>query len=252
MTLITNEIHMLDGFRNTALIFAADRRLSGMDGSYHGTAQKLFQIPYFRGGISFFGLAEFTKSRKSCSMSEFLRVFVSHNVSASSLEEFCQRLKSELEGFIPETLLAHQVSGFHVCGYGVNGLPEFWFLSNILAMDDFRYTLLASRYNAPSSDFLARDAPANGWNGKDLGSIKNYVQCYRNGDYRMHAVAWERLDQILADMSRFSDMKAMKNEHDYTAFVTFKMKIIADFYKKFSKTPTIGTPIDVFVNLSSI
>lgn len=57
MTLITNEIHMLDGFKRTVLVFAADRRLTNLDGSYGSTQQKLFQIPYLEGGISYFGLA---------------------------------------------------------------------------------------------------------------------------------------------------------------------------------------------------
>src|SRR5437899_6220121 len=92
------------------------------------------------------------------------------------------------------TLLERYASGFHVCGYGTTGIPEFWFISNILEMDDFVYTRMALRYSPPSPDFLDRDAKALGWNGHDSGSIKNGVQFYRNGDYRLHAAAWHRLD----------------------------------------------------------
>src|SRR6266487_504292 len=70
-------------------------------------------------------------------------------------------------------VLERYASGFHVCGYGTTGIPEFWFISNILEMDDFVYTRMAPRYSPPSPEFLDRDAKALGWNGHDSGSIKN-------------------------------------------------------------------------------
>jgi hypothetical protein len=45
MTLITNEIHMLDGFKRTVLVYAADRRITKPDGAYLSTQRKLFEIP---------------------------------------------------------------------------------------------------------------------------------------------------------------------------------------------------------------
>ena len=54
MTLITNEIHMLDGFKKTILVFAADRRISKLDGSFDSNRKKLFEIPYLNAGISYF------------------------------------------------------------------------------------------------------------------------------------------------------------------------------------------------------
>src|SRR5438552_14112058 len=101
-------------------------------------------------------------------------------------------------------VLERYASGFHVCGYGTTGIPEFWFISNILEMDDFVYTRMALRYSPPSPDFLDRDAKALGWNGHDSGSIKNGVQFYRNGDYRLHAAAWHRLDAVFQEVVNFS------------------------------------------------
>ena len=57
MTLITNEIHVLDGFKKTILVFVADQRITMPDGTYR-KGRKLFKIPYLEGGVSYFGLAE--------------------------------------------------------------------------------------------------------------------------------------------------------------------------------------------------
>ncbi len=64
MTLITNEIHMLDGFKKTLLIFAADRRLTNPDGSYAGSKRKLFPIPYLEAGIRLWAGGSLSKTRK--------------------------------------------------------------------------------------------------------------------------------------------------------------------------------------------
>lgn len=65
MTPITNEMHALDGFRKTILVFAADRRVSRPGGSFDSLRRKLFEVPYFDGGVSYFGLAEvFPKGRR--------------------------------------------------------------------------------------------------------------------------------------------------------------------------------------------
>src|SRR5206468_10960061 len=87
MTLITNEIHMLDGFKKTLLIFAADRRLTNPDGSYAGSKRKLFPIPYLEAGISYFGLAEVFPKRGRGYLSDWLKDFIIKQSLLKSLRE---------------------------------------------------------------------------------------------------------------------------------------------------------------------
>src|SRR6266849_6751712 len=111
MTLISNEIHMLDGFKRTLLIFAADRRLTYPDGSYAGTKQKLFRISYLNGGVSYFGLAEvYPKGKKQC-LSDWLREFVIRHSGTTSLKDFAFQLRDELHTVIPAGILKKNASG---------------------------------------------------------------------------------------------------------------------------------------------
>ena len=52
----------------------------------------------------------------------------------------------------------------------------------------------------PRGDFLDRDAKSLGWDGTNLTSIENKICIYRNGDFRAHVIAFERLDKVLIDL----------------------------------------------------
>jgi hypothetical protein len=243
MTLITNEIHMLNGFKKTLIVFAADRRLTYPDGRYAGTKQKLFRIPYLEGGVSYFGRAEVYPGGKKQWLSDWLRNFISEHATTESLKDFAFELREELHAVIPPSALEKSPSGFHICGYGSGHLPEFWFFSNIGGMERFRYTNLQARYAEPSPDFLGRDAKSLGWDGTNPLSIENKSYAYRNGDFRSHVVAFERLDQVLVEMLFFPDFKRPATPEDW---VRFKFEFVAYFYKKFAKKQIIGRPIDAF------
>src|SRR6266446_5343725 len=194
MTLITNEIHMLDGFKKTILVFAADRRVSKLDGSYDSLQKKLFPIPYLNGGISYFGLAEVFPQGRRQYLSEWLPAFIRKHSQAGGLREFSCTLRDELHKIVPASVLRKTASGFHIGGYNAQGIPEFWFLTNIGGMDQFQYKDLQPRYSEPSPDFLGRDAINLGWDGTNPASIASRIQIYRNGDFRAHVAAWEKLD----------------------------------------------------------
>jgi hypothetical protein len=243
MTLIANEIHMLDGFKRTLLVFAADRRLTYPDGSYAGTRQKLFRIPYLDGGVSYFGLAEVYPKNKKQYLSDWLPDFVNRHAATKSLRDFAFELRDELHSVIPAHILGKTASGFHICGYNSDGLPDFWFLRNIGGIEDFRYTNLQRRYMEPTPDFLGRDAKAMGWDGKNPASIGNQSYVYRNGDVRAHVFAFQQLDKVLADMLSFPDFKRPKKPEDG---VRFKFEFVAYLYKSFAKRAIIGRPIDAF------
>ena len=243
MTLITNEIHMLDGFRRTCLVFAADRRLTKLDGSFGGTRQKLFKIPYLEGGVSYFGLATVFPGGKPQYLSDWLRSFITKHSHLTSLEAFAFELRTKLHVVIPSSILSKHASGFHICGYNSQGLPEFWYLSNIGGMEGFQYTNVQAQYADPAPHFLGHDAKRLGWDGQSLQSIRSGQWIYRNGDLRAHVVAFERLDQVLIDMLSFPDFRKPKKPEDW---VRFKFEFVAYFYRKFARKQIIGTPIDAF------
>lgn len=245
MTLITNEIQVLNGFYETVLVFAADRRITKPDGSYE-TRQKLFEIPYLRGGISYFGLAILLRGGKKEYMSDWLRMFIMHHSGLRTLRDFAFELRDYLHVVIPADVLSRNPSGFHICGYNSQGFPEFWYLSNIGGMQDFAYTNLKPRYDDPREDFLNRDAKVLGWDGTNPGSVENKGWVYRNGDVRGHVVAFQSLDEVLLNMVTFPDFKKPHNAEDLANWVRFKLTFVARFYKEYGKKQIIGTPIDAF------
>ncbi len=246
MSLITNEIHMIDGFRKTLLVFAADRKLTRADGTHGGIKKKLFRIPYLEAGISYFGLAEVYPKGRAQLLSDWLPNFITRNSDITTIRALVFALRNELQVIIPKDTLAEHPSGFHVCGYNSAGIPEFWFLTNIGGMNEFEYTNLNSCYAEPSPDFLQRDAKNLGWDGTNLSFVQDKAQIYRNGDYRAHAYLWSSLDRFMNDMRRFSDFRRLQGAHEYEKWVKFKLEVVAYFYKKFADRKIIGRPIDVF------
>jgi hypothetical protein len=246
MTLITNEIHMLDGFNNTVMVFAADRRMTKLNGTFDSVRPKLFRIPYLKGGVSYFGLAEFLQRGRNFRLWEWLPAFITRNNTLTNLRDFAFTLREELNSVVPPSALSKNPSGFHIAGYNADGFPEFWYLTNIGSMNQFKYKDLQSCYGEPSSDFLNRDAIKLGWDGKDPGSVANKVMIYRNGDFRAHVAAWEKLDGMLSELMAFPDFRKLSKPKDFEAWVRFKMEVIAHFYKKFANLAVIGTPIDVW------
>src|SRR5713101_1322012 len=136
MTLITNEIYMLDGFRRTLLVFAADRRITFPDGT-HVARRKLFPIRYLDAGISYFGLAEVFPAGKKRYLADWLDNFIRNHSGIKTLKAFAFQLRDDLHTVAPPAVLSTNASGFHICGYNAQGLPEFWYLSNIGGMDAF-------------------------------------------------------------------------------------------------------------------
>lgn len=247
MTLILNEIHAIDGFKNTLMIAAADRRIT-KDGRYYATCQKIFKIDYLNGAISYFGIASCTTGGKQTLLSDWLPNFIRRNSDSNNLQVFVSRLKKEIERIIPKEKLNKYPSGFHICAYQKDGLPDFWFLSNIGPMNGFKYTCY-DHYNEPESQFLKKDAIKNfEWDGKNLKSVKSgVIQIYRNGDFRMHVAAWEKLDSIFKMVQNFPDFNSPKSPEEYRDYVKFKFEVIAYFYKKWAKKEIIARPIDVLV-----
>ena len=249
MTIVLNEIHIIDGLENTFMIAAADRRITWPNGKKQ-TWKKMFKIPYLYGAISFYGRADFFPQGKkdSISFSTWLPNFINRNSNTGTLENFSNCLRDELNRIIPSNQIGAMVSGFHICGYNAQGYPDFWSLSNYETMTDFEYVGIKNQYKTPANDFLSGDAKSFGWDGIDPFSINSgQVMIYRNGDVRAHAKVFDNLNDIYKYLSSFPDFKTISDFADYRDFIKFKLEIIAYIYKKLAKKPIIGTPIDIWL-----
>jgi hypothetical protein len=248
MTLILNEIHILDGLEKTMLVAAADRRIFKPDGTYDSTRRKLFPIPSLKGAISYFGLAYVYPKGKAQYLSDWLPSFIRSEAAAANIETFCRDLRTALHRVMRKDILKDNPSGFHICGYREDGLPEFWSLMNMGGLDGFRHVNFRSEYNDPSPDFLERDASGQfGWDGISPSSAKKGILTYRNGDFRGHVAAWDALDDTFSKLIQFPDFKRPSTSKDYGDYVKFKFEIIAYFYKRWARNQIIARPIDVIV-----
>lgn len=244
MTLLTNEIHVAGSLQQSTIIFAADRRITLL-GKFHSLGKKIFRIPYLSAGVGYFGLAEVFPKGKRQSMSSWLPQFIALNSGITSLGDFADALRFELDKVVPDPIKVSNPSGFHISGFNKTHMPEFWFVRNILNMNAHTYINFQNHYFI-SEDFLRRDARKFGYNGNSPNITQPFLWIYRNGDIRAHVVAWEKLDRIMSDFLALPDFKKLKSISDYEEFVKFKMTLIASVYKKYAKASTIGTPIDVF------
>jgi hypothetical protein len=252
MTLLLNEIHLVKGLTQTFLVAAADRRIT-VNGKYHSTRRKLFDIPYLQGAVSYYGLAYLCPGRQLVYLSSWLPDFIKVHYSVTTLEDFVRCLREELHRAIPPETLKINASGFHVCGYQADGLPDFWHLRNWGKLDGYRYSDLQPRYLPPTSDFLYRDAKSGfRWDGVNPGSASNGLQVYRNGDFRAHALASEYLDNMLCSFLRFSDFDRPVGVNGYAKYVKFKLEVLAYIYRKWAKQKIIDRPIDVITHANVV
>jgi hypothetical protein len=249
MTLVVNEIHLSDGLANTLIVAAADRRVLEPDGSYR-TRRKLFDIPYLNATISYFGLADVFPKGKREPLSTWLSSFINKESRTEDLGTFVNHLRDALHEALTRAQLRAYGSGFHICGYNHQRLPDFWSLSNIGRIQGFNYTDFKARYEPPSQDFLGRDARNFGWNGENHQSVQNRVFIYRNGDLRAHVLASEVLDSALSKLFAFPDFRAPRDASQYGDYLKSKFEFIAFLYRKWAKKKIIGTPIDVMVRTS--
>jgi hypothetical protein len=222
MTLLINEIHLVDGLKNTFQIAAADRRIT-RGNKIESPRRKLFPIPHLNSTVSYFGLAAFPKAGKEIYFSDWLPNFISKSHQYKNLEAFSNHLRDTLNMEIPFTYRKKYHSGFHLSGYREDGLPEFWHFSNISGMDGPYYKEPVEHYGKPTSDFLQRDAiNLFHWDESDPASAKNGGRVYRNGDIRTHAIVSEILDLAMNEIMKFEDFRRPKSIEDYADYVKFK------------------------------
>lgn len=253
MTLIINEIHLIDGLRKTAIVSAADRLIT-IGGKHDSHRRKVFKIPFLHATVSYFGLAGFThpKSRKNTYFSEWVPNEINKLADCSTLKDLAVAFRKALNETIPANGLKHNPSGFHFCGYNSAGLPELWYLSNIGTqnLQTGAYGQLLNQYGELSEDFLLRDARSKfRFDGLSLGSAMNGIQHYRNGDTRAHGIVWLHSEEIFTYLEQFPDFRkpTIENLVEYKKFVRFKFQFLSSIYEHWCKRKIIGKPIDIFI-----
>jgi len=250
VTLVLNEIHLIEGLKRTFLIAAADRRLTRPDGSRYGAHPKLFEIPYLNGAVSYFGLAEFRRAGKPVRLWDFLPAFVRSHATLPDLGAFSVALRDELERAIPKRTLKEHPLGFHLCGYGRTGLPDFWWLTNVRTIDDAgRITEWKDTFKAPGSHFLGRDAPGLfGWDGSDpLSARSGAFMLYRNGDIQVHVQAADLLNKMFDRLLDLPAVKRPRTAAEFKQYARYKFKFIVGLHKTWLKSSTVGEGPDLLM-----
>jgi hypothetical protein len=242
VTLLINEIHIRGNLKKCFILFAADSRIT-VNGEYHSTRKKIFEIPYLNSGIGYFGLGQINNR---VFLSDWISNFILHNSSVTTQEDLAKRLCDQLNINVDKDLLASNPSGIHVCGFNGNNYPELWFVRNIQDMEGNIYKNFSTEYFI-SEDFLGRDAKQFGFNGNDPKIFLNPTQYYINGDVRPFHSVWNRLDKFLHEMNSYDDFNISNSPADYQRVAKWKMEVISSFYKQFANKEIIGRPIDTFI-----
>jgi hypothetical protein len=231
MTLLTTEV--VPG-SDSRIVFAADRRISSIDGKPLGALQKIFEVPDRRAGIGYFGLATVRlRKTQSLPMQRWLTESLSRHSSASTLRDLASVICDELNRDVPTSDQSKYHSGLHLAGFTPAGVPEFWYIRNV----DNDGRSLFGEYRV-REDFQRRDVrrlSAGTW------------AIYRNGDIRGHVDAWKPLDEGFGRLLNASGFRFGSDAVSHARWVRFKLETIASFYERFCETSIIGRPVDAFV-----
>ena len=238
MTILANEIRIKRSITDVTLVQVADRRLS-INGKFHSNRRKVFEIPYLKASVGYFGLAQPTMREY---FSSWLPNVIRHNHSIKTVKEFSQCLMSELNNKVSKALLKSNASGFHICGLANDGIPEFYFVRNIEGMEGSFYKGLLDSY-LYSEDFRARDAINTAVNGVqgDLATLHDVIFWYVNGDLRSFWDFWLPATQFIDSFCQNQDFPTLKFDLERAKW---KLRVIAQLYDKYAKQKIVGGPID--------
>jgi hypothetical protein len=246
MTLITNEIRLINGFKESLIISTADRRLTydkpkSRKGK-HGNGQKLYFIPYLNATLSFWGNYALKDGQDYFA---WLPNFIRKNSGIGSLSEFSTKLRNDLNRDVRSNVLMQRPSGFHISGY-TGSTPDFFHFSNChwngthYIMDESDHL-----FRMPSSDYLGRDAL--GWNSTENSAPIVATTTYRNGDFKAHEASWDLLDDIFKNLSNVESFGGLKSLNNLGKVIQFKLKFIGALYSNFAYVKNIGGPFDIVI-----
>jgi hypothetical protein len=237
MTILANELRINQSIRNVTLIQVADRRIT-RGGKFDSNRRKVFEIPYLKASVGYFGLAQPT-SREY--FSSWLPNVIRHGHGIKTVKEFSEYLTDQLNKNVTKSLLETNPSGFHLCGLAEDGIPEFYFIRNIDRMEGPYYKGFKDAYSC-SEGFRTRDAiTTNDGKKRPLSSLQNCIFWYVNGDLRSFWAFWMPATQFIDSISMDPEFPALKSDLERAKW---KLKVIAQLYEKYAKQKIVGGPID--------
>jgi hypothetical protein len=235
MTILANEIRIGKCITDVILIQVADSRITrpGKKPWFH---RKVFEIRYLNALVGYFGLAE---PRPDEYFSSWLPNTITHGHKIKSINEFAQYLTDKLNEYVPKTRLKNNPSGFHVCGLSEDGIPEFYYIRNIIRRDGPYYKEFKDSYYF-TEDFRNRDAiTTEDGKQRSLTSLHNMVFWYVNGDLRNFWDFWIPATKFIDAVSLDPDFPALKSDLERAKW---KLKTIAALYK-YRRTKIVGGKI---------
>lgn len=257
MTLISNEIYLLDTLKNSFIVSSADRRLTYRTvknpKEKYVSGKKLFKIDYLNSTVSFWGATQLTNEKNKIELlSDWLPKFITSQHSQKTLLDFANDLRGELNKRMYKPFLKLEPSGFHFSGIRPDGVPEFIHFSNCgLNSATGYYENIISEYREPFQDFLNRDALEYGWDGINPNSFQpaNSIRLYRNGDIKAHAAAWDKLDQVFHIVFSYPDFKKpyASSDADILKLTRQKLTFISSIYNSWANTKIVGAPWDIII-----
>lgn len=237
MTILANEIRIRSSINDVTLIQVADRRLS-VKGKFHSNQRKVFEIPFLKASVGYFGLAQPTLKEY---FSSWLPNLIRNGHSIKTVKYFSEYLMYELNKKVSKGLLKSSPSGFHLCGLADDGIPEFYFIRNIEGMDGPFYKGFLDSYFC-SEDFRSRDAIRNNdGTPRELAELHDSIFWYVNGDLRSFWDFWLPATHFIDSFSQNRDFPALKEDLERAKW---KLKVIAQLYDKYAKNKNVGGPID--------
>ncbi len=237
MTILANELRIKSSITDVSLIQVADRRIT-IKGKFHSNRHKIFQIPFLKASVGYFGLAQPTAKEY---FSSWLPNVIRQGHNIQNIKQFAEYLTNALNAEVAKSLLKNNPSGFHLCGLADDGIPEFYFIRNIHSMEGPYYSGFMDTYIC-SEDFRTRDAITT-QNGekRSLTSLQNAIFWYVNGDLRSFWSFWLPATNFIDGMSANPEFPALTSDVERAKW---KLKVIAQLYEKYAKQKIVGGPID--------
>lgn len=259
MTLIINEIYMLDDLNNTFIVASADRKITyrrqnSITKKLPKTAQKLFKLDSLNSTLSYWGSCSLKNDNgREELFSSWLPNYINNTKNKTNLRVFAEDLRVELNKRIYQEILKIEPSGFHFSGYNKDGVPEFYHFSNcIYNPNKMSYENCQEQYHDLIDDFLGHNAKDFGWDGINKSSIKadKKVQTYRNGDIRVHVAAWDKLDEVFMELFKYDSFQKPNSiyDKDIIKLTKFKFNFIGNIYQNWArekKDKIIGGPYNI-------
>lgn len=254
MTILVNELHVGTDFYDTTLIQVADRRITDTNGKILECRRKIFEIPHLKASVGYFGLAQATNR---LFFSEMVPQIIQAGEQLRTIKDFAYHFESELNKRVNKELLKEHFSGFHLCGFALDGIPEFYYIRNIKQMNGIYYDGKLDHY------YLTEDFRRRHVRPSPMSEIKRYkdslttpaasaqppgptginkAYCYANGDLTAFWNYWGATENFF---DKAASIKGFVRPITISEQAKWKLEQLSSFYNSFANKKIVGDSIDV-------